>query len=236
METRKARNWYRWLWVSPFITILTAVYTYSLVEDSVYGLICPHGYRNCNYGLYERIAIPIALLGSALWHLVLLIPAFDRKSEFVRWHGWQALLLAGVRTAVPLGLVLLAGEGGLILAILLLIVIWFFGTRWGQRQAARADCSLARRFGREAALPPPEAAVEVIRLTYEKHRRKEALQELRDRGVVGQAFGRTPPVDQADELDPKVETLVEIIRHGSEKQERRNALRNLEGRGLVEPL
>ena len=159
-EKRKATEWYRWLWLSPPVTVLKAIFLYLQIYDPVFDLVCPGGYRNCDWEIAERIAILIALVGSALWHLILLFPALDKKSQFVRWHGRQALLLAGVRTAVPIAMIMLIEfYGGLLVAILLLIPIWFAGTLWGQSQAKRGDCSLARWFGREDVLLPPETAL-----------------------------------------------------------------------------
>jgi Tfp pilus assembly protein PilF len=137
------------------------------------------------------------VLGSALWHLILLYPALKDDSEFVRWHGRQALLLAGVRTAVPL-VCGLGGTGGACLAVLIQIPIYFVGNLWGQRQATRGDCTLMRRFGRQAGLPPPEPAavaeqakevdpealVDIIRYSRDPEERGKAVLELYKLGMV----------------------------------------------------
>ncbi len=99
-EVLTAKNWYWWLWLSPFITIPSAIFI-GLNEPG-YELICGGNWRNCDYAFASLVSGLIAVLGSALWHLVLLVPALDKQSEFVRWHGRQALLLAGIRTAVQL--------------------------------------------------------------------------------------------------------------------------------------
>jgi len=102
----------------------------------------------------EGALTPLAVLGSALPHLILLVPALNKKSAFVRWHGRQALLLAAVRTVVPLAFVAAFGSGGLaLLAVPILIVVWAVGTLIGQRQAARGLCTLMRWFGRAEAQP-----------------------------------------------------------------------------------
>jgi hypothetical protein len=142
----------------------------------------------------------VAVLGSALWHLVLLRPASNKDSQFVRWHGRQALLLAGVRTAVPLLFVLVFGNTYvMLLSIPILIPVWFFGTLWGQLQAARGDCSLMRWFGHALALPSletttegttpveelaPEALVDIIRCSHDPEQRRRALLELENLGMV----------------------------------------------------
>ena len=104
MEKTTARNWYWWLWLSPVVTLLALA-----------GLAT----------LYRPPAVtPLSVLGSALPHLVLLVPALNRKSAFVRWHGRQALLLAAVRTVVPLVFVAVFGSEGLaLLAVPVLIAI-----------------------------------------------------------------------------------------------------------------
>jgi hypothetical protein len=102
----------------------------------------------------EPVVTPLAVLGSSAWHLILLFPAFDRKSAFVRWHGRQALLLAGVRTAVPLLFVLAFGRSWhLVWGLPILVAVWFAGTLLAQREAARGLCSLMRWCGRGEAQP-----------------------------------------------------------------------------------
>jgi hypothetical protein len=182
-EERTARNWYWWLWLSPFLTIPTLI---ALgFSDSSYELVCAGNLRNCDYNLEFRVTILIAVLGSALWHLILLIPALSKESEFIRWHGRQALLLAGVWTAVPLAFGLGFGEEEETFWVIpVLIAVWLFGTLWGQNQAARGDCSLMRWFGRAEALPvhvkslDPEALVDIIRYSRDPEERRKALSEL----------------------------------------------------------
>jgi hypothetical protein len=174
-DLQRAANWYRWLWLSPFVTIPTLIYIYVDSWD-----------------------LGMAILVSALWHLILLIPSFDKKSKFVRWQGRQALSLAGLRTIIPLSFALIYGETGAMIAILILIAIWLGGTLWGQGQAKRGDCSLMRWFGREEALPGPEikqesisaselapdALVKIIRYSDDRKSRRLALAELKKRDMV----------------------------------------------------
>lgn len=147
-ERRIARNWYWWLWLSPLLTIPTLLFLFLAFA----------------YAGSDRVGGLIAVLGSALWHLVLLIPALNKRSEFVRWHGRQALLLAGVMTVLLLvfafdsGLIPLYGNADDLLYFA--FAVWFFGTLVSQRQAARGDCSLMRCLGRAKALPGPEPALE----------------------------------------------------------------------------
>ena len=123
MHIAEARKWYRWLWLSPFLTIPTLI---------VVGI----------WSYFVDLGSATAVIVSALWHLILLIPARDKSRPFVRWHGRQALLLAGIRTAIPLYFVVWHGYiENVLSAIPSLIVIWFFGTLWGQGQAARGTCS-----------------------------------------------------------------------------------------------
>jgi hypothetical protein len=248
---RRAKNWYRWLWLSPFLTVPTAIYIDVQVQDLFFDLLCPSGWGDCNWGLVDRLALSMAILVSALWHLILLIPALDKESEFVRWHGRQALILAGVRTAVPLGLVLAMESNGLLLAVPLLIIIWLAGNMWSQNQAKRGDCSLARRFGHEEALPPPEpketpaagapdaraqALVEVIRSDPNKLRRTKVVRELHhmDPRLVAPTFEGANPPTQNEDTDQEIKTLVEVIRRNPDKIKRNIAVKTLADRGLTD--
>ena len=177
MDRVRAKNWYFWLWLSPLLTIPTL---------GIMWLILPG----------NKLTLPI--LGSALWHLVLLFPALDRKALFVRWHGRQALLLACVRTVIPLvlGLVL----GSLLATAPILIIVWFVGTLWGHRQAARGDCSMMRWAGHaeelsalQRAEQQAEAEIEelgldrlldIVRFSRDPTRRQSAVAELERQGMV----------------------------------------------------
>lgn len=208
MEKRTARNWYWWLWLSPLVTVPTLIL--SLFSDPGYELVCGGNWRNCDRAMAERVSILIVVLSSALWHLVLLIPALNKESKFVCWHGRQALLLVGVRTAVPLVFGLVFGAGSEALWFIpVLIAVWFCGTLWGQLQAARGDCSLMRWLGRAEALPSREPAAEPAQIV----ERKPA---------------------QITEPDP--EAMVDVIRHSRDPEQRRRALSELEKLGMVEPL
>ena len=205
-ELRTARNWYWWLWLSPLLTLPTAlavgIFIYSGIGRD---LACSRGlvrgyYRyQCDYVLREMMSLIPAFVVSALWHLVLLIPARDKRI-FVRWHGRQALMLAGLRTAVPL-LSILASLLGVpyCLAIILLILIWFAGTWWGWWQAKTGRCSLMGWTGHQQTLADfqqtleqpiqhtqsdPESLVRVIRYSSDPSARKRALEKLRTLGMV----------------------------------------------------
>ncbi len=197
MERKKARDWYWWLWLSPLLTIPTLLFFYS----QLFGYDLMHTWAGIGYGHASRISVGIGVLVSALWHLVLLGPIRNKESLFVRWHGRQALLLAGVRTAIPLAFGLAIGEDyEVLLFIPVQIVVWFGGTLWGQLQASRGKCSLARWFGQEELLPVVEKAtvtvasqpkeqdvktlVEIIRFSRDPAERKRAVEELTKRGMV----------------------------------------------------
>jgi len=174
-EVLTAKKWYRWLWLSPFVTLLTlAIGLLSL-----------------------DISIVIALLISAFWHLVVLIPSLNKQSDFIRWHGRQALMLAAIRTVVPISLVVLLGDmSGLMWSIPFLVIVWYFGTRWGEKQAERGECSLANWLGREISLPPPElelvlegdedpdVLVEIVRFSHDPQERRTALLKLDKLGMI----------------------------------------------------
>jgi hypothetical protein len=195
MERRTARNWYLWLWLSPLLTLPTL--GLLLFQGIGHDLICRGG--ACDWDAADRVTLLIAVLGSALWHLILLIPALDKEHPFVRWHGGQALLLAGVRTAVPLAVGMAFGTAlGSLLFIPVQIAIWFGGTLWGQLQAARGECSLMRWLGQGELLASlqradpetqveamdPDALVEIIRYSRDPKQRRAALSALERKRMV----------------------------------------------------
>jgi len=202
MEARKtARKWYRWLWLSPFLTIPTLILVSFM--NFGYELLC-RGPGPCDWYLAERMGLIIAILASSLWHLVILRPASQKERPFVRWHGLQALCLAGLRTAVPLAFVIVYGfDFTSLLAIPVLILIWFIGTFIGQHQASRGKCSLCQWAGREdelagyQALKPkhestqkriapddPEDWVSIIRFSDDPEERRRALAALKRRDMI----------------------------------------------------
>jgi hypothetical protein len=189
-ELQPAVNWYAWLWVSPVFTITTLLYL---------GLL--------SYSIYDNFLF--AVLGSALWHVILLIPALFGKSEFIRWHGRQALLLAAVRTAVAAFAV--ASENFSIGA-LSLFCFWLGGNLWGQGEARRGDCSLMRWVGRGGALPLTAASLQT--------------------GPKAAAAG--VHAARGDQLE--IDALVDIIRFDPDPEMRRAALARLERQGCVETL
>ena len=183
-ERRAARNWYWWLWLSPLVTVPTLLVVFGLESY---------------YRVDELLAVVIAVLGSALWHLILLFPVLSKKSEFARWHGRQALALAGVRTGLAMPGAWGFYEGNALMLMLApLILVWFFGTLLGQRQAARGQCSLMRWLGRDEAFLPPgraeepaqvaesdaDALVDIIRHSRDREERRRAVLELEKRGMV----------------------------------------------------
>ncbi len=199
MQIPEARKWYRWLWWSPLLTIPTLLWVYF--SDPGYSLVCGSSYEGCAWWIVAQMTNIIAVAASAMWHLILLKPALDKERPFVRWHGRQALLLAGVRTAIPLFIaVIMTDEYALLNAIPYLIVVWFFGTIWGQRQAARGDCSVLRWFaGRDgetilATVAWEKEAIDIdkqtkglvyaIRFGRSREQREKALAELEALGLV----------------------------------------------------
>ena len=119
MENKSAQNIYYWLWFSPILTIPTLGLFLEVTDSDT-----------------------TAILISAVWHLFLFLPATNLKKRFMAWHARQALLLVGVRT-----LIVLVFHNEPILAFILLALLWFFGTRWGQKEAKKGQCSLMRWQG-----------------------------------------------------------------------------------------
>jgi hypothetical protein len=200
MERLTARKWYRWLWLSPLLTIPTLLIIYFNLASFSYDLFCSNGWESCIYDHQTRYKWSgiIAILGSGLWHLVLLIPALNKQRRFVSWHGRQEMILAAVRTVLPLVMFASWTDDGALFSILFMVPIWFFGTLWGQRQAARGDCSLMRWTDRADSLsgPPAEEDEEGIselpteslestfRFSNDPQERQAALEEMKNRGLV----------------------------------------------------
>lgn len=187
-ERKIARNWYFWLWLSPLLTIPTLIIVFFISAN--------WSYRFAS----ELLCFLFAVLGSALWHLILLIPIYD-DDRFIRWHGFQALSLALIRTAIPLFAGLISDlDTGTLLAIPFLLVVWFFGTLWGQLEANRGKCTLMERFGSKEKQPleptrgdicsPEEtniqAWMETIRFSADPQDRAQALQALEQLGMTEQ--------------------------------------------------
>lgn len=185
MQIPEARKWYRWLWWSPLLTVPTCIVV-----------------AIWTYFTYTWVGTPV--LVSALWHLILLKPALDKDRPFVRWHGRQALLLAGIRTVIPLAIVLWEEDVEAVLAAVpILIVVWLFGTIWGQRQAARGDCSVLRWFAGHNA----ETTLVVV------GREKEVIDmEKRTKDLVYVIrFGRSPEQREAALAELEALDLVEPL-------------------------
>jgi hypothetical protein len=263
-EIRTAHKWYRWLWLSPLLTIPTLVLLTMLSW-----LFCNEFWSGCYHPRNDLITGMVALFGSALWHLILLVPALNQQSAFVRWHGRQALLLAGIRTVLPALFVLfhfgvVEDSEGVLWAIPILIAFWFFGTLWGQRQAARGDCWLMRWAGEGAGL----SLVDEKATSATTQGLDSENQDLKDGDPIhdhspgphsGDSRDRTVEVVQtlpisgsAPEVKERVTTashqihradenlavdeLVAIFRFSPDLEERRLALAKLERLGMVRTL
>ena len=162
-ETQLAKGAYRWLRFSPILTVIT----YFILSAFNFGE------RFCNLvycGYYKTdfyITAIIAILGSALWHLTLLQYVNNKKSEIVSWHGRQALVIAGLRTLIPISFLILdfileAESIFYCLVIPVLILVWAIATPWGNKQVEHWECSLANWMGKiitpntEDAQPTPQ--------------------------------------------------------------------------------
>ena len=134
VEIKTARNWYWWLWLSPLLTLPTLL---TILFESLW---------------YETTTPSQAVTGvliSGAWHLILIKPTTHKTSRFVRWHGWQALVLAGVRTTIALLIGIISASIAQTFLILGLVAIWFGGTLAFQLEANQGYCTLWRWFGRK---------------------------------------------------------------------------------------
>ena len=223
-EEKTARNWYRWLWLSPLLTLPTLTMLF----------------------LFSSGSIGFSVIGSSLWHLLLLFPTSDKNSAFVRWHGAQAMLLAVARTLIALAA--LSGDDLNGYLSLLLVAVWFFGTRWGQRQASRGDCTLIRHFGRAEDLPAYQAIIAANHIEPAEDAgdnwpaaadssKAEALTKAVTPAkieTVGQAMGSAKIEAPAQAIDSTgAEALIEIVRYNPDPAARRQAVADLKQLGLT---
>jgi len=261
-QIRRAKGLYAWLWLSPILTLPTLGFLASFVLTLV-SSFTPYSYDSNPYNTpIALILLGLAVLGSGLWHLVLLFWALDRKSEFVRWHGRQALLLAGARTALALVLALLLatnfGVTTTFSGVALLFALWFFGNLWGRGQAAAGECGLMRWAGHGASLPlraPTATPVTIAGApTNLPALYQQALDlENRDRYTEADRLFRqllvssaSPEIkrDAADALplpgeagsSETADILVAMLRFSLDPLRRQAALAALEQAGLVESL
>jgi hypothetical protein len=171
LEEKLARAAYNWLRVSPIVTVLTL---FMIVSMDIAQYICGDYWSwesasRCDYQTAENINFAFGVLSSALWHLVLLQYANNKDSEFVRKHGRQALIYAGIRTAIPLGAVVLnflTGESGLFscLAIGALLILWFTLPNAGMAQVKQElenDPDISREFFRTQGISSSNEIVSV---------------------------------------------------------------------------
>lgn len=256
-EILAAKNRYTWLWLSPLLTIPTAIFL--AISNPGYNLLCGQRWQACRGNPIFHPGV-IAIVGSACWHLLFLFPALHNKSDFARWHRWQALILAGIRTFIAM---LFVADAYWVF-LLALIAVWFFGTLWGQRQAARGDCSLMRWAGHGAGLPLPIKTGRpalVLDLSPQRSKKPDYYKiyhfglHLHEQGKLDEAaqvLCELLASDATPELKAKVtdhlkqigdkdenlkaDALVAIFRFSPDPEQRRLALTRLKFLGLVEPL
>ena len=193
MQRTEAIKTYRWLWFAPFLTVPTIIFL---------SIIFYFNFDNPFVG---------ALIVSSAWHIILLIPVVLEEDEYLRWHGKQALVLAGLQTTVPLLYIISYRNGNMdefdILGFIFpLAVVWLFGTLWGQGQAKKDVCSLMNWFGGDAYIeqepapiqvqPPklnPDDLENVIRYSKDMKKRAGAVFGLMQLGMVESLDGSELP-------------------------------------------
>lgn len=147
-EQELAKRVYKWLKSSPLFTVVTFFIIYYMGLSEIF---C--GSYACNYDTTQFIDAVFGVLGSALWHLTLLQYVNNKESDLVHWHGAQALLIAGVRTLIPLlslviGFFLGSIDLSCSLSFIGLFIIWAIVPQWGNRQVERGECILAQHMGK----------------------------------------------------------------------------------------
>jgi hypothetical protein len=195
MDSKKAVKAYTWLWISPILTIPTRTFISSLLFP-IFTYTFDWG-----YAIGDRLSWLLAVLGSSLWHLILVPGLFNEEDTYLRWHKRQALALAVIRTAIPAGFAILFGEGGTGFVNFILVVVWSLGTFVGQNQAKNGKCSLAVRLGHGDELPDPaifieeekkpsekeedpESLLHIYRFSEDQEARDYALQRIQELGLV----------------------------------------------------
>lgn len=128
-EIQLAKAPYNWLKASPLLTIPTLFFITSIVAASdIFYYFCL-GDFDCGSGGKQAMEFGVGVLGSALWHLLLLQYVNNRESELIREHGRKALAQAGIRTGVAFFGVMLdwlanADGGFACIVIGILTLIW----------------------------------------------------------------------------------------------------------------
>ncbi|WKZ38637.1 MAG: hypothetical protein QY328_10255 [Anaerolineales bacterium] len=156
-EERLAKAAYNWLRISPVVTIPTLLFIVGMNIASTFCL--EYGLNVCNSQTSDAINYTFGVLGSALWHLVLLQYANNKDSGFVRKHGQQAAIYAGIRTAIPLGGVILSYFAGasimlICLVVGLLVILWLALPNMGMAQIKK-DLAVDSEITRDETLPRP---------------------------------------------------------------------------------
>ncbi|HET7145380.1 MAG TPA: hypothetical protein VFI68_15270, partial [Anaerolineales bacterium] len=207
-EKQLAKGAYSWLRISPILTVGTFFFLLTA-------------------GIDEGIAV----LGSALWHLLLLQFINNRKSDFVRWHGLQAALIAGIRTLIPIAFLIIdsiSRSGGYFFCwtIPVLIIVWAVATPWGNKQVEVGECTLARWMGNNVIPPlddsdPNQLIPQNINFPY-----KEILAELMSDDAVTR-ISALMRLGSAAQLNNEILRELKIIASDDENEDARIAAREL---------
>ncbi len=170
-DRKSARGAYKWLRFSPLLTIPTLLFI--ILSSPGYSLLCSSNFSNCNSDLSNTLSNSLGVIGSALWHLILLQYVNNKNSEFIRRHGRQALKHAGIRTGLALFAALAGFFNGAALISLLIIpvlfILWVINSNNGYKEI---DKELA------AATVIPVTIPETAAPGNDSHSNKAILKEL----------------------------------------------------------
>ncbi|GAB1471084.1 hypothetical protein MASR2M66_19620 [Chloroflexota bacterium] len=147
-EVQLAKAAYKWLKVSPILTLMTLFIVAGLGLGPT---ICGHLRLGCDYEDISYVNYLFGVILSALWHLILLQYVNNKDSEFVRGHGRKALTLAGIRTGIALGGLALdwvTGAGGIFVTIAIFILFFMWAVTQSKKwvedsEAPSVDVTLA---------------------------------------------------------------------------------------------
>lgn len=222
-EERLAKGAYNWLRASPLVTVITLY----LVASFGFGYgICFRFSPICGDDFYyssiaEYINYGFGIIVSACWHFLLLQYVNNKDSEFVRKHGRQALIYAGIRTGTALGGLLLdffLGASGVLtcITIIVLFILWIVQTNSGLA-SIKKELEENPNISRENISQSIAISIEQPRIYLTDENRAETLNEIlqnlqsEDDVTVLHAISKLNEVQESNaEILKQLESLADV--------------------------